>query len=185
MCQFLKILFSVHRVAERGLFKALTIWQVMLTPLEMWSTFLMSCLHIVQKTTKVIMTTFGKLCEYMWQSLSVSLFIFSTILTHGFRPSLWTVFSLPFLLSGGEACQLQQGCGSWNQGDYWRVHLPEERGAVRDCTCVSVHLGGHRAAKVLRHPSIPHLICPHPITMTFGALNNIPISPPDLYAILC
>lgn len=37
------------------------------------------------------------------------------------------------VLSGGEACQLQQGRGSGNQGDYWRVHLPKERGAVSDC----------------------------------------------------
>lgn len=37
------------------------------------------------------------------------------------------------VLSGGEACQLQQGHGSGNQGDYWRVHLPKERGAVSDC----------------------------------------------------
>lgn len=37
------------------------------------------------------------------------------------------------LSSGSEASQLQQGRGSWNQGDYWGVHLPKERGAVSDC----------------------------------------------------
>lgn len=37
------------------------------------------------------------------------------------------------LSSGSEAGQLQQGHGSWNQGDYWGVYLPKERGAVSDC----------------------------------------------------
>lgn len=42
-------------------------------------------------------------------------------------------FAYISLCSGSKASQLQQGHGSWNQGDHWRVHLPKERGTVSDC----------------------------------------------------
>lgn len=47
--------------------------------------------------------------------------------------SVSSVFVYISLSSGSEASQLQQGRGSWNQGDYWGVYLPKERGTVSAC----------------------------------------------------